>query len=66
MAVNYPYLNKAPFLLPASWCSMWFKRIFIEKNVNVKNGFKNRLNYTDEDVAYYTGILKDVGFDDVI
>lgn len=66
MAVNYPYLNKAPFLLPASWCSMWFKRIFIEKNVNVKNGFKNRLNYTDEDVAYYTGILKDVGFDNLI
>lgn len=66
MAVHYPYLDKAPFLLPVTWCSMWFKRFFIEKNVNVKNGFKNRLGYTKDDVDYYMGILQDVGFDDVI
>lgn len=65
MAIHYPYLDKAPFLLPVSWCSMWFKRFFVEKNVNVKNGFKNRLGYTKDDVAYYMGILHDVGFDEV-
>lgn len=64
MSVNYRYVNKFPFLLPVSWVQMWFRRFFIDKNVNVKNGFKNRFSYTDDDVKYYEGLLKETGFDD--
>lgn len=64
MSVNYRYVNKFPFLLPVSWVQMWFRRFFIDKNVNVKNGFKNRFSYTDDDVKYYEGLLKEIGFDD--
>lgn len=65
MGYYYPYVIKFPFLLPVSWFSMWFKRFFIEKNVHIKNGFKNRFSYTDEEVAYVKGILEEVGFDDL-
>lgn len=64
MSVHYPYVNKLPFLLPVSWVQMWFTRFFIDKNVNVKGGFKNRFSYTDDDVKYYKGLLKETGFDD--
>ena len=64
MSVHYPYVNKYPYLLPFSWVQMWFTRFFIEKNVSVKNGFKNRFSYTDDDVKYYEGLLKETGFDD--
>ena len=64
MIQSYPYLEKAPFLLPFSWCCMWFKRIFIKKNISLKTGLKNRLDYNQEDVDYYKDILKEVGFDD--
>ena len=57
MSVHYPYVNKLPFLLPVSWVQMWFKRFFIEKNVNVKGGFQNRFSYTDDDGKYYEGLL---------
>lgn len=64
MIQSYPYLEKAPFLLPFSWCCMWFKRIFIKKNISIKAGLKNRIDYNQEDVNYYKDILKGVGFDD--
>lgn len=64
MSVNYPYLNSFPFLLPVSWVQMWFRRFFIDKNVNVKNGIKNRFSYTDDDVKYFKGLLIETGFDD--
>ncbi len=64
MIKSYPYLEKAPFLLPFSWCCMWFKRIFTKKNISLKTGLKNRLDYNSKDVDYYKGILKEVGFDD--
>lgn len=64
MSVNYPYLNSLPFLLPVSWTQMWFRRFFIDKNVNVKKGLKNRFSYTDDDVKYYKGLLDETGFDD--
>lgn len=64
MSVNYPYVNRLPFLLPASWIQMWFRRFFIKKNVNVKKGFRNRFSYTDDDVKYYKSLLDETGFDD--
>lgn len=64
MSVHYPYVNKLPFLLPVSWVQMWFKRFFVDKNVNVKGGFRNRFSYTDDDVKYYKGLLKETGFED--
>lgn len=64
MSVNYPLVDKLPFLLPAFWVQMWFKRLFIMKNVSIKNGLKNRLSYTDDDVNYYKGLLIETGFDD--
>ncbi len=64
MTTFYPYLEKAPFMLPWTWCCMWCKRFFIERNVNVKRGIKNRLSYTDEDVNYIKDILNEVEFND--
>ena len=64
MKINYPYLEKYPFLLPYSWACMWCRRFFVEKNVSIKNGLKNRFSYTDEDVNYFKGILNEVGFHD--
>lgn len=64
MSSPYPYLNRFPFLLPFAWVQLWFKRFFIEKNVNIKRGLKNRFSYTDEDVEYYKGLLNEIGFDD--
>lgn len=64
MKVNYPYLEKYPFLLPYTWICMWCRRFFIEKNVSIKRGVKNRLSYTDEDVNYIKDVLQEVGFED--
>ena len=64
MIIKYPYLEKYPFLLPCTWISMWFKRVFIEKNVHFKQGVKNRMSYSDDDVKFYKGILNKLGFDD--
>lgn len=64
MSTHYPYLRKLPFLLPVSWVSMWFRRFFIDKNVNVKRGLRNRFSYTDDDVKYFEGLLNETGFDD--
>lgn len=65
MAVDYPYVEKLPFLLPVTWVSMWFRRFFIDKNVHIKKGFKNRFSYTNEEIQYVKGILEEVGFDDL-
>lgn len=65
MLFNYTYLKKYPFLLPVSWISMWYKRFFIQKNVNVKKGFQNRLSYTQEDVDFLKGVFEEVGFEDL-
>lgn len=64
MIYNYPYLEKFPFLLPVSWISKWFKRFFVYKNVHIKQGLKNRLSYTDEEVKYIEGLLEEVGFNE--
>lgn len=64
MSVHYPYVSKYPFLIPVSWFQMWFRRFFIEKNVSVKKGLKNRFSYTDDDIKYYEGLLKETDFDD--
>lgn len=63
MAITYPYLNNFSFLLPISWCQMWFKRFFIEKNVHIKNGVKIRMSYTDDDVNYYLSLIDEAGFE---
>lgn len=65
MLPHYPYLERFPFLLPASWASMWFKRLFIEKNVHFKSGLKNRFSYTQEDIDYFKNVLNEAGFDDL-
>ncbi len=63
MQIHYPYLKKAPFLLPVSWGTMLFKRAFIEKNLSAKRVVKNHFSYSDADVQFYKKILSDVGFD---
>lgn len=60
MSYNYKYLEKAPFLLPFSWCQMWCKRLFIKKDINFKTGLKNRFSYTDEDVKHYKSLLDEM------
>ncbi len=63
MELDYPYLKKAPFLLPISWGTMLFRRMFIDKNINAKRVLHNHLSYSDEDVLFYKGILQEAGFD---
>lgn len=63
MKYQYSYLEKFPVLLPLSWVCMWCRRIFVEKNVNIKSGLKNRISYTDEDVEFYTKLTREVGLD---
>lgn len=63
MANKYSFVEKMPILLPYSWVCMWCRRIFIDRNINIKKGFNNRTSYTDDDVSYFTYIQKEVGFD---
>jgi hypothetical protein len=63
MANKYSFVEKMPILLPYSWACMWCRRIFIDRNINIKKGFNNRTSYTDDDVSYFTYIQKEVGFD---
>lgn len=65
MSYNYKYLKKTPFLLPISWCHMWGKRLFVDRNINFKSGIKNRMSYTDEDVKLYKSLLDEMGFDGI-
>lgn len=62
MANKYPLAEKMPVLLPYYWACMWCRRIFVNKSLNIKNGFKNRTSYTDDDVAYFNHIQSEVGF----
>lgn len=62
---RYPKAYKYPILIPFAWCHKWFSRFFIEKNVNIKRGFKNRLSYNEEDVLHLKSVFKKVGFDDL-
>ncbi len=62
MSQKYTYLDKAPFLLPFSWVQMWFTRVFIDRNVHYKSGFKNRTSRaTKEDEDYISSIYNKVG-----
>lgn len=63
MANQYPFVEKMPILLPYSWACMWCRRIFIDRNINIKKGFNNRTSYTDDDVSYFNYIQTEVGFD---
>ena len=63
MVYSDAYLEKFPFLLPFAWGRMWFKRFFIEKNVRIKTGFKNRLAYKEDDVEFFRKIQNEMGFD---
>ena len=65
MQYKYPYVKKTPFLLPISWCHMWGKRLFVDRNINFKSGIKNRMSYTDEDVNLYKSLLDEMGFDGI-
>lgn len=63
MENKYSFVEKMPILLPYSWACMWCRRIFIDRNINIKKGFINRTSYTDDDVSYFNYIQKEVGFD---
>lgn len=63
MANKYSFVEKMPILLPYSWACMWCRRIFIDRNINIKKGFNNRTSYTDDDVSYFNYIQTEVGFD---
>lgn len=63
MANKYPFVEKMPILLPYSWACMWCRRIFIDRNIDIKKGFNNRTSYTDDDVSYFNYIQTEVGFD---
>lgn len=65
MKAKYKFLCKFPFLLPVSWFLMWYRRVFILKDVHYKQGITSRMSYTDADVRYFKAVLKHVGFNDI-
>ena len=48
---RYSYLKKLPFLLPFSWGQYWFTRVLVARDLNLKEGFKDRKANLDADDA---------------
>ncbi len=61
MRSKYNYLNKAPALLPFSWVQLWFTRIFIKRDLNLKHGFSDRVSNLDEkDAKFMDNLMNDL------
>lgn len=59
MRASYKYLDKFPFLLPVSWVQYWFTRIFIIRDLNLKEGLKSRAeNLSDENSEFMKNLTK--------
>lgn len=58
MRNSYQYLEKAPFLLPFSWVQFWFTRIFIHRDLNLKEGFADRrVNLNEQDAEFMDNLM---------
>lgn len=58
MRANYQYLEKAPVLLPFSWVQLWFTRIFIHRDLNLKEGFADRaVNLNEQDAEFMNNLM---------
>ena len=59
MKKRYHYLKKLPFLLPVSWIQYWVTRIFIKRDIRVKQGLKGRAGVTisDKDKEFIKNIM---------
>jgi hypothetical protein len=59
MRTRYQYLEKAPVLLPFSWVQFWFTRIFINRDLNLKEGFADRaVNLNEQDAEFMNKLMK--------
>ena len=64
MKEKYAYLNKAPFLLPVSWTQYWFKRIFVARDLNLKEGFSDRNRNLDaQDAEFVSNLMKELNME---
>jgi hypothetical protein len=61
MKKKYAYLSKAPFLLPFAWVQFWFTRIFINRDINLKEGVTDRAENLDEKNAeFVTNLMNEL------
>lgn len=61
MRTRYQYLENAPILLPFSWVQFWFTRIFIHRDLNLKEGFADRaINLNDKDAEFMNKLMDDL------
>lgn len=62
MKSRYAYLEKAPILLPFSWVQYWFTRIFLKRNLKLKQGLQGRAgaNISEEDKKFVEKLMKQV------
>lgn len=62
MRTRYQYLEKAPALLPFSWVQFWFTRIFIHRDLNLKEGFADRAaNLDRQDAEFMDRLMNKLG-----
>lgn len=58
---RYAYLEKMPFLLPFSWGQYWVTRVFIHRDLNLKEGFADRKkNLEGEDAEFVTNLMNEL------
>lgn len=61
MKTKYAYLKKAPVLLPFSWLQFWFTRIFVLKNLQLKDGINSRKNnISDENALFISNLMEEL------
>lgn len=64
MRSRYHYLEKAPVLLPFSWVQYWFTRVFIARDLNLREGFSDRaVNLDEQDAEFMNKLMKDLGIE---
>ena len=62
MTMKYPFLKKAPVLLPIMWVVRWFEAIFIKKGA-IRNNRDNLKILSVENIDDYQSALNFVGLD---
>lgn len=61
LKAKYSYLEKMPFLLPFSWGQYWFTRVVLSRDLNFKEGFKDRrVNLDSEDAEFVSNLMKEL------
>ncbi len=60
MKNTYGYLRKAPFLLPFAWTQYWFTRLFVHRNINLKQGIRSRTAVSEQNAEFVSKIMQEL------